>query len=411
MDQKYKRVENLDEKIKDVSLPYLEWKVLFLTAEDTSEDELGELIKENSDDIADALKSLETKGLIELAGSAAEKEAAEEETVSNEQVESDEESPEISSEEEIADTETVEAAAEEKPDEGLLKEEPAEELLEDKPDEKQAEEEALEEEKTIEEETFDISNEIQEEPEKEDAPESAADEVKEETESEVKEAEGKRDMADLLGDIDESIQAAEEVEQELESAAKEGEVAEEDIEEKSAEEIIEEETGEKMVDEESPEALVEEELAEEVASEKPSEEMVEEKAEAEEPSRDEEFITDVSKQSIMVIDDSIVIRKMIEIALEEEDYRILTATSGKEGMEVIEKESPNLIILDMILPDMNGIEILKQIKTIHKAPVIMLSGKDSPQLVESAKEVGVEDFLPKPFRDEELVEKVKNLLG
>jgi len=44
-------------------------------------------------------------------------------------------------------------------------------------------------------------------------------------------------------------------------------------------------------------------------------------------------------------------------------------------------------------------------------PVIMLSGKDSPQLIESAKEVGVDDFLPKPFRDEDLVEKVKSLVG
>jgi CheY-like chemotaxis protein len=240
--------------------------------------------------------------------------------------------------------------------------------------------------------------------------------VEKEMESEVSEAEEKRDRADLLGDIDESIHAAEEVEQELESIAGEEEVAEtetaeEVLEEKSAEDIIEEETTENAVEEESTKAFLEEELAKEVASEKPSEEMIEEKAETEEPSVDEEIVSDVSKQSIMVIDDSIVIRKMIEIALEEEDYRILTATSGKEGMEVIEKESPNLIILDMILPDMNGIEVLKKIKTIHNAPVIMLSGKDSPQLVESAKEVGVEDFLPKPFRDEELVEKVKNLLG
>jgi len=101
---------------------------------------------------------------------------------------------------------------------------------------------------------------------------------------------------------------------------------------------------------------------------------------------------------------------MIEIALEEEDYRILTATSGKEGMETIEKESPNLIILDMVLPDMNGIDVLKKVKKAKKTPVIMLSGKDAPQLIESAKEVGVDDFLPKPFRDEELVEKVKSLL-
>lgn len=128
-------------------------------------------------------------------------------------------------------------------------------------------------------------------------------------------------------------------------------------------------------------------------------------------SDDEEIISDVSKKTLLVIDDSIVIRKMIEIALEDEDFNIVTAMSGKEGLESLEKENPNLIILDMMLPDMNGIDVLKTIKEKKKLPVIMLSGKDSPQLIENAKEIGVDDFLPKPFRDEELVEKVKTLVG
>jgi CheY-like chemotaxis protein len=127
-------------------------------------------------------------------------------------------------------------------------------------------------------------------------------------------------------------------------------------------------------------------------------------------SADEEIISDSTRKTVMVIDDSIVIRKMIEIALEEEDFNIITAISGKEGLDTIEKEKPNLVILDMMLPDMNGIEVLKIIKTEKKLPVIMLSGKDAPQLIETAKEVGVDDFLPKPFRDEELVEKVKTLI-
>jgi DNA-binding response OmpR family regulator len=113
----------------------------------------------------------------------------------------------------------------------------------------------------------------------------------------------------------------------------------------------------------------------------------------------------------MIIDDSLVIRKMIEIALEEENYHLINATSGKEGMDSFEKDKPDLIILDMMLPDMNGIDLLKKIKEKSDTPVIMLSGKDSPQLVENAKEVGVSDFLPKPFKDEELVEKVKNLIN
>ncbi len=125
----------------------------------------------------------------------------------------------------------------------------------------------------------------------------------------------------------------------------------------------------------------------------------------------EEEIETVSGKKIMIIDDSIVIRKMIEIALEEENYHLINAGSGKEGMDSFEKDQPDLIILDMMLPDMNGIDLLKKIKEKSDTPVIMLSGKDSPQLVENAKEVGVNDFLPKPFKDEELVEKVKNLIN
>ena len=146
----------------------------------------------------------------------------------------------------------------------------------------------------------------------------------------------------------------------------------------------------------------------EIAVAEEPEPAVEKPAEVE--SSDEEIISDGTKKTVMVIDDSIVIRKMIEIALEDEDYNIVTAISGKEGLEMIEKEKPNLVILDMMLPDMNGIEVLKTMKTEKKLPVIMLSGKDSPQLIETAKEVGVDDFLPKPFRDEELVEKVKTLI-
>ncbi|RMH65153.1 MAG: response regulator [Calditrichaeota bacterium] len=114
-------------------------------------------------------------------------------------------------------------------------------------------------------------------------------------------------------------------------------------------------------------------------------------------------------KKILVIDDSLVIRKMVEIALEDEDYIIETAVSGKEGISKLDSVNPALVILDMMLPDINGIEILKTIKASKGIPVIMLSGKDSPQMVENAKKEGAEEFLPKPFKDDDLVEKVKAL--
>ena len=349
MEQKYKRVENLDTKIKDISLPYVEWKVLFLTAEDTSQDELGELIKENSEEISAALKSLEGKGLIELAESLTEKDSSDEEAPPEEQVELEQEF------EDLAPSEST-----------------------DQEGELTAESELLEGDEIEKEETLDIASEIKEETEElEDVAKQYEESLsQQEEEIEATESDKEAEASEFFKELDTSIESQEEVGQDLAGMISETETQEE----------------------------------EETEVETSDETMVEESEEIESPDQ-EEFISDVSRQSILVIDDSIVIRKMIEIALEEEDYRIITASSGAEGMEVIEKENPNLIILDMILPDMNGIEVLKKIKAEHKSPVIMLSGKDAPQLVESAKEVGVEDFLPKPFRDEELVEKIKNLLS
>ena len=331
MEQKYKRIEHLDQKIKNISLPYLEWKALFLVADGTSVADIAEYVPEDEKVLEDILNSLLEKELVQVV--------SEEEMP----VPEEEEKPVESKIEEI---DLVEEEIEEAPIEDETKIEVTE-LPEEKPDE---------EEETDEEE-IDV-----EEPE----PEEEHDDLTE--------------IPDLVeeGEPEES----EAVAAELEPA------------ETITEEVEKEDT------------VAEEEIMPSVEPE-PAAEPEEEPGEPEK----EEIISDVSKKSIMVIDDSIVIRKMIEIALEEEDLQIFTATSGKEGMELIEKQSPHLVILDMMLPDMNGIDLLKQIKEAKKIPVIMLSGKDSPQLVENAKESGVDDFLPKPFKDEELVDKVKALIG
>ncbi len=118
----------------------------------------------------------------------------------------------------------------------------------------------------------------------------------------------------------------------------------------------------------------------------------------------------VKTNKLLVIDDSIVIRKMVEIALEDEDFSIHTAVNGKDGLSKLDSVKPALVILDLMLPDIGGIELLKTIKASMNIPVIMLSGKDSPQMVEKARSEGADEFLPKPFRDEDLISKIKALL-
>jgi CheY-like chemotaxis protein len=375
VEQFYKIVDGIDDKVKEASMPYMQWKVLFLVGENTNTEEISSLLKEDKSAVEQILASLESKSLIEK--------------IEDEKADAEAEKP--------VQDEAVPSIG----DELLMEEEQVISQVDEQLDASTAE---LEEEQ------------VETTPEPEIAPEldfALEPEITPEPETIIP------DFGEQVAQVEEqtAVEPETKPEEEMfsleeESVSEESTVPdlttpeEEDVVEQSSEPesmTVNEDEFDLSIDE--PEVATVEQPQPEVAVEEPAEEKLEDAE-----STDEEIISDSTRKTVMVIDDSIVIRKMIEIALEEEDYNIITAISGKEGLETIERESPNLVILDMMLPDMNGIEVLKTIKTEKKLPVIMLSGKDSPQLIETAREVGVDDFLPKPFRDEELVEKVKTLV-
>jgi len=123
-----------------------------------------------------------------------------------------------------------------------------------------------------------------------------------------------------------------------------------------------------------------------------------------------EVIEEAGQGTILVVDDSVVIRKMVEIALENENYNIVSVATGKEALNFLDESTPDLIILDIMLTDMNGLDVLKAIKASKQIPVVMLSAKDTPRETTKAKQLGADDFIPKPFKDEELVGKIKELI-
>lgn len=123
-----------------------------------------------------------------------------------------------------------------------------------------------------------------------------------------------------------------------------------------------------------------------------------------------ETIEEAGQGTILVVDDSVVIRKMVEIALENENYNIISVATGKEALNFLDENTPDLIILDIMLTDMNGLDVLKAIKASKQIPVVMLSAKDTPRETTKAKQLGADDFIPKPFKDEELVSKIKELI-
>ncbi len=101
---------------------------------------------------------------------------------------------------------------------------------------------------------------------------------------------------------------------------------------------------------------------------------------------------------ILVVDDDQAMRNMLETVLLDEGYLVILARNGKEGLELVSKQRPALVLLDLMMPVMDGwqfLEAIKQIPEFQDLPVLLLSA--SRQLASTAKENAVKAFLPKPF--------------
>jgi CheY-like chemotaxis protein len=118
-------------------------------------------------------------------------------------------------------------------------------------------------------------------------------------------------------------------------------------------------------------------------------------------------------RKIITIDDEVPIRSLIRHSLRQEDYEVLEAGNGFEGLEIIRREHPDLIILDFVMPVMNGAETLSAIRSdpqIAHIPVLLLTGvKDAEKLAPLFEDSRI-DFLDKPFLVEVLKERVRKLL-
>jgi two-component system response regulator AtoC len=106
---------------------------------------------------------------------------------------------------------------------------------------------------------------------------------------------------------------------------------------------------------------------------------------------------------ILVIDDEPILRNSLEIALKSSDYDVITAQSGEEGLDLFQKESPDLILLDHWLPGINGDEVLRRIRVSDtEIPVIIMTAQGSIELAVNSMKMGAFDFLVKPFDLEQL---------
>jgi two-component system KDP operon response regulator KdpE len=115
----------------------------------------------------------------------------------------------------------------------------------------------------------------------------------------------------------------------------------------------------------------------------------------------------MNKAEILIIDDEPQIRKLLEITLESNHYKVLQAASGKEGILMAANHPPELILLDLSLPDMSGHEVLSELKMWYTKSVIILSVINNEADIVSALDHGASDYLTKPFRSAELLARIR----
>lgn len=112
-------------------------------------------------------------------------------------------------------------------------------------------------------------------------------------------------------------------------------------------------------------------------------------------------------KKILVVDDEKTISDIIMFNLEKEGYEIKVAYDGEAGLNAFKELSPDLVVLDLMLPKMDGLEVCREIRKISTVPIIMLTAKDSEIDKVLGLELGADDYVTKPFSNRELVARVK----
>ncbi|MFV5699132.1 response regulator [Flavobacterium sp. ZT3R17] len=113
---------------------------------------------------------------------------------------------------------------------------------------------------------------------------------------------------------------------------------------------------------------------------------------------------------ILIIDDEVQIRKLLEIALDSNGYKTIFAVNGKEGISLAANHQPDLIILDLGLPDEDGQVVLKRLREWYKKPILILTVKNTEEEIVKALDNGANDYLAKPFRTQELLARIRTAL-
>jgi len=122
----------------------------------------------------------------------------------------------------------------------------------------------------------------------------------------------------------------------------------------------------------------------------------------------------MSKGRILVVDDEIYIVHILDFSLGMEGYEVLTALDGEQALERVRSDKPDLIVLDIMMPKLDGYEVCRAVKSnpeTRNIPVILLSAKGRNVDQKMGFDVGADDYITKPFSPRKLVERINAILG
>ncbi len=121
----------------------------------------------------------------------------------------------------------------------------------------------------------------------------------------------------------------------------------------------------------------------------------------------------MATSSVLIVDDDPVVRRMLQLGFESEGFHVLTAGDGLEGLEAMRSRKPDVVILDIMMPKLDGMKVMRELKgddDLRDTPVILLSAKATSLDIELGLKAGAADYVTKPCDPIELVDRVRSLL-
>ena len=118
----------------------------------------------------------------------------------------------------------------------------------------------------------------------------------------------------------------------------------------------------------------------------------------------------MTKQKILIADDEAQIREILKIYFEKEGFEVIEAEDGAAAILKVQSEKPDILLLDIMMPVLDSIEVCKQVRKMSDLPIIMVTAKDEDDDRIAGLEIGADDYITKPFNSREVVARVKAVL-